>query len=94
MSKHIIVKPKEYQKALIVDQVDIGGKNKYGVDGMSVEYLQEFLLTHQSDLVREILADNYLPNAIRGVEVPKTKGKKRLLGIPTVVDRWLQQAVS
>ena len=44
--------------------------------------------------MREILADKYLPNAIRGVEIPKSNGKKRLLGIPTVVDRWLQQSVS
>ena len=72
----------------------ISNKGSSGVDRMPVEYLQEFLLTHQSDLVREILADNYLPNAIRGVEIPKSNGKKRLLGIPTVVDRWLQQAVS
>jgi retron-type reverse transcriptase len=61
---------------------------------MQVEGLQEYLSTHQRDLVREVLADNYLPNAIRGVAIPKSNGNKRLLGIPTVVDRWLQQAVS
>jgi group II intron reverse transcriptase/maturase len=61
---------------------------------MPVNYLQEYSSTHQRDLVRELLADTYLPNAIRGVEIPKSNGKKRLLGIPTVVDRWLQQAVS
>jgi group II intron reverse transcriptase/maturase len=61
---------------------------------MPVEDLQEYLSTHQRNLVREILSENYLPNAIRGVEIPKSNGKKRLLGIPTVVDRWLQQAVS
>ena len=72
----------------------VSNKGSSGVDGMPVEYLQEYLLTHQSDLVREILADNYLPSAIRGVEIPKSNGKKRLLGIPSVVDRWLQQAVS
>ena len=54
---------------------------------MEVDELQEYLSTHQRDLVREILAGNYLPYAIRGVEIPKTNGKKRLLGIPTVVDR-------
>jgi len=72
----------------------VSNKGSCGVDGMEVEDLQEFLLTHQGDLVREILAEDYLPNAIRGVEIPKLNGKKRLLGIPTVVDRWLQQAVS
>ena len=61
---------------------------------MRVEELQEYLSTHQRKLVRDILAGNYLPSAIRGVEIPKSNGKKRLLGIPTVVDRWLQQAVS
>lgn len=61
---------------------------------MEVEELKEYLSTHQRNLVREILANDYLPNAIRGVEIPKPNGKKRLLGIPTVVDRWLQQAVS
>lgn len=61
---------------------------------MEVEELQEYLSTHQRELVREILGGQYLPDAIRGVEIPKSNGKKRLLGIPTVVDRWLQQAVS
>ena len=72
----------------------VSNKGSCGVDGMEVEDLQEFLSTHQGDLVREILAEDYLPNAIRGVEISKLNGKKRLLGIPTVVDRWLQQAVS
>jgi len=72
----------------------VSNKGSCGVDGMPVDDLQEYLSTHQSDLVREILANNYLPKAIRGVEIPKSNGSKRLLGIPTVVDRWLQQAVS
>jgi len=72
----------------------VSNKGSCGVDQMPVENLQEYLSTYQRNLVREILADNYLPNAIRGVEIPKSNGKKRLLGIPTVVDRWLQQAVS
>jgi group II intron reverse transcriptase/maturase len=72
----------------------VRNKGSCGVDGMEVEELKEYLSTHQRNLVREILANDYLPNAIRGVEIPKPNGKKRLLGIPTVVDRWLQQAVS
>jgi len=72
----------------------VSNKGSWGVDKMPVDNLQEYLSTHQSDLVREILSENYLPNAIRGVEIPKSNGDKRLLGIPTVVDRWLQQAVS
>jgi len=61
---------------------------------MKVEELKEYLSTHQSTLVRDILEQNYLPDAIRGVSIPKKNGKLRLLGIPTVVDRFLQQAVS
>ncbi len=72
----------------------VSNKGSCGVDEMPVDDLQEYLSTHQRDLVREILAGDYLPNAIRGVEIPKSNGSKRLLGIPTVVDRWLQQAVS
>ena len=72
----------------------VSNKGSCGVDDMRVQDLQEYLSTHQRDLVRDVLAKNYLPNAIRGVKIPKSNGKKRLLGIPTVVDRWLQQAVS
>ena len=50
----------------------VSNKGSSGVDGMPVDYLQEYLSTHQRDLVREILANNYLPNAIRGVEIPKS----------------------
>ncbi|MEE9374283.1 MAG: hypothetical protein V3V00_14610 [Saprospiraceae bacterium] len=59
----------------------VSNKGSCGVDGMQVDELQEYLSTHQGNLVREILADNYLPNAIRGVEIPKSNGKKRLLGM-------------
>ena len=72
----------------------VGNKGSCGVDGMQVGDLQEYLSAHQRDLVREILLGKYLPSAIRGVEIPKSNGKKRLLGIPTVIDRWLQQAIS
>jgi len=72
----------------------VSNKGSCGVDGMEVRELQEYLSTHQRNLVGEILTGDYLPQAIRGVEIPKTNGKKRLLGIPTVLDRWLQQAMS
>ena len=50
----------------------VSNKGSCGVDGMPVEDLQEYLSTHQRNLVREILSENYLPNAIRGVEIPKS----------------------
>ena len=72
----------------------VSNKGSCGVDKLRVEELQAYLSTHQRKLVQEILAGNYLPSAIRGVEIPKSNGKKRLLGIPTIVDRWLPQEVS
>jgi len=86
-----ILQGKNLHKAL--HQV-LRNKGACGVDGMEVSELKEYLSSHQRKLVRVMLSGNYLPSAIRGVEIPKPNGKKRLLGIPTVVDRWLQQAVS
>lgn len=72
----------------------VSNKGSSGVDKMGVTELKAYLSTHQRSLVREVFNNRYHPSAIRGVEIPKPNGKKRLLGIPTVVDRWLQQAVS
>jgi RNA-directed DNA polymerase len=67
-------------------------KGSAGVDGMSVKELYQFLTTHRERIETELRNGTYLPQAILGVEIPKSKGK-RLLGIPTVSDRLLQQAV-
>jgi RNA-directed DNA polymerase len=64
-----------------------------GVDGMSVKALPRYIQTHEQHMAQEVVSGNYLPPAILGVEIPKANGKMRLLGIPTVVDRVLQQAV-
>lgn len=64
-----------------------------GVDGMSVKALPEYLKANQDCLTTAIVSGQYLPQFILGVEIPKENGKTRLLGIPTVVDRVLQQAV-
>lgn len=65
-----------------------------GVDHMSVRVLKSWLDENRTTLVNTVLAGQYLPQAIRGKEIPKANGKLRLLGIPTVVDRMLQQAVA
>ncbi len=49
---------------------------------------------HKEDLLESIRTGRYKPNPVRRVEIPKDKGKKRLLGIPTVVDRLIQQAIN
>ena len=69
-----------------------------GVDGMSVEelgeYLGEFLAAHKEEILRAILDGKYRPNPVLRVEIPKEDGKKRPLGIPTAVDRVIQQAIA
>jgi RNA-directed DNA polymerase len=65
-----------------------------GVDGMSVKELSEHLKENRDKIVTSICSGKYLPQPILGVEIPKSNGKKRLLGIPTVTDRLLQQAVN
>jgi len=70
-----------------------GNKGAAGVDGMKVEELHAHLQIHREGIKVSIREGSYLPQPILGVEIPKRNGKKRLLGIPTVVDRLLQQAV-
>jgi group II intron reverse transcriptase/maturase len=69
-------------------------KGSAGVDGMQVKELQRYIKQNITAVVQSITGGNYLPQPILGVSIPKSKGKTRLLGIPTVVDRWLQQGVA
>jgi RNA-directed DNA polymerase len=72
----------------------ISNKGSAGVDGKKVNVLREDFSKQKTELTEQLRNGNYLPSAIRGVEIPKGQGKTRLLGIPTVSDRLLQQAVS
>jgi len=69
-------------------------KGGYGVDGMKVEKLLPFLKQHGLSLIKEIAMGKYKPQPVRRVEIPKPNGGIRLLGIPTVVDRFIQQAIA
>ena len=64
-----------------------------GVDYMPVTKLSELMSIDKEELKEKVRSGKYLPQPILGVEIPKGKGKTRLLGIPTVTDRLLQQAV-
>jgi len=64
-----------------------------GIDKMEVESLQDYLVNNKEKLIQSILDGSYRPNPVRRVEIPKEKGK-RSLGIPTVVDRVVQQAIA
>ena len=70
-------------------------KGAGGVDGMSVDELLTFLKDNQKILVQKLKDGKYKPNPVRRVEIPKeTKGETRRLGVPTVVDRVFQQAIT
>ena len=68
-------------------------KGSAGVDGMGVKQLYAHLTNNREQIESKIREGKYQPQAIRGVEIPKSNGKTRLLGVPTVTDRMLQQAV-
>ena len=71
----------------------VGNKGAAGIDAMSVADLKPFLVEHWPRIREDLLADRYQPQAVRGVEIPKPGGGTRLLGIPTAVDRLIQQAL-
>lgn len=69
-------------------------KGAGGVDEMQVESLKDYLIEEKDALIATILGGKYRPSPVRRVEIPKENGKKRQLGIPTVVDRVIQQAIT
>ena len=70
-------------------------KGAGGVDGMSVDELLTFLKENREQLIQQLKDGKYKPNPVRRVEIPKeTKGEIRKLGVPTVVDRVFQQAIT
>ena len=72
----------------------VGNKGAGGVDKMETRELFPYLNLHLSELIEKIKSGKYKPTAVRRVEIAKDNGKKRQLGIPTVVDRFIQQAIS
>jgi RNA-directed DNA polymerase len=72
----------------------IRNKGAGGIDGMSIKDLKEYLDNNRDILTNQIRKCEYIPQPIRGKDIPKGNGKFRTLGIPTVVDRMLQQAVT
>ena len=64
-----------------------------GVDGMEVEQLRSHLREHWADIKEQILKGSYEPRPVRRVDIPKPGGGTRMLGIPTVLDRLIQQAI-
>ena len=68
-------------------------KGSAGVDGMSIAEFKGHLQRHWQSIKAKLLAGEYIPQPIRQVEIPKPQGGVRLLGIPTLTDRLIQQAI-
>ena len=86
----IIVERENMKKALKRVQCNKGAP---GVDGMTVKDLSAYLIDRWPVIRDQLLAGTYKPQPVRRVEIPKASGGKRLLGIPAVIDRLIQQAV-
>ncbi len=69
-------------------------KGSAGVDGMNLSQLSKFVEQHRDKMATSMVNETYQPQPILGADIFKDNGKTRLLGIPTVVDRWLQQSVA
>jgi len=69
-------------------------KGAGGIDKMEVPSLQAYLISHKTELIESIQRGNHRPNPVRRVSISKDNGKNRQLGIPTVVDRVIQQAIT
>ena len=68
-------------------------KGSKGVDGVTTQELSAYMQGNWERIKQEITQGTYQPQAVLGVEIPKTSGGKRLLGIPTVIDRLIQQSI-
>jgi len=70
-----------------------GNGGSPGIDGMRVEELTDYLREHWGTIREQLQGGTYKPQPVKRVEIPKPSGGKRKLGIPTVVDRFIQQGV-
>lgn len=86
----LILSPSNLNKAY---KAVSGNKGCGGIDKMSWEELFPWLLANKDEFIISLQNGTYRPNPVRRVEIPKANGKTRLLGIPTVVDRLVQQAI-
>lgn len=86
-----IMERRNLEKALL--QVE-RNKGVGGVDGMQTDALRDYLSANYLQLRHQVLSGTYIPSPVKKVEIPKPQGGVRMLGIPTVIDRLLQQAIS
>ncbi|MGJ2074042.1 group II intron reverse transcriptase/maturase, partial [Salmonella enterica subsp. enterica serovar Paratyphi A] len=68
-------------------------KGSAGIDGVSTEQLRDYIREHWLTIKKQIMKGTYKPSPVRRVEIPKSDGGVRLLGIPTVIDRFIKQDI-
>lgn len=83
-----------YQNILEATKRVKSNKGAPGIDKMLVDEIESYIKEHYEEIKELVLTKKYKPQQVRRVYIPKAKGKKRPLGIPTVVDRVIQQAIS
>ena len=86
-----VLEPENLKRALAQVKRNKGAP---GVDGMNVHELGAHLKAHWPSIRAQLAAGSYRPAPVRRVEIPKPDGRKRLLSSPTVVDRFIQQAIA
>lgn len=87
----VILRDENLEEAIIRVK---SNKGVPGVDKMSVDEIDEYFRIHKEQIKKQIMEKKYIPQPVRRVYIPKSNGKKRPLGIPTVVDRVIQQAIA
>jgi RNA-directed DNA polymerase len=103
MAKHLYESPAETERMMeeICEKENCrealrrvkANKGSPGVDAMSVDELPGYLAQHWPEIRNQLLSGTYRPQPVRRVEIPKPDGGMRKLGVPTVLDRWVQQAI-
>ncbi len=71
----------------------VSNKGAPGIDGMRVDELSNWIKVNKESLLNRLLDGTYSPQPVKKVMIPKPNGGERMLGIPTVIDRLIQQAI-
>jgi RNA-directed DNA polymerase len=85
-----VLSPENLQRAWAAVKANAGSA---GVDGRSIQQTEEHLRAHWEEIKAKLLAGTYVPAAVKAVDIPKANGGVRTLGVPTALDRLLQQAI-
>ena len=106
--EHQVIRAGEQERALTEELMSIicsqsnlaraykrvkSNKGCAGIDQVGVDEFLEWYIPNEAELIKSLIAGTYQPSAVKGVEIDKPDGGKRLLGIPTVKDRFIQQAI-